>query len=266
MRWFKHFTDNHRGRSVQHAIDQMGHAALSIYTIMEICAEKLDAKPDSDLAGSDCVFSFHPAHFQSVLRMKSKSARLVLGIFQESGWLKFSYSENEVRIEMPMLLDLLEYDQKKSRQRRAVIAPKKRLEKRREEKSREEGVVPSGTTTAVAENSSPAVVVRLPKKSQIKDLEPQNETEMLSGLSPKTLARWAKLYSDPDFLRRESIKAFGYYENNPLKTPKTVRGWTQALSTWFERAWPRHVAQIQSVTNAGLTESQFNDLVAGGDK
>lgn len=60
---------------------------------------------------------------------------------------------------------------------------------------------------------------------------------LISKIPRVTIERWALLYNDEEFLQRETLKAMTYYESNPRKTPKTVRGWTQALSSWFARAW-----------------------------
>ncbi len=87
---------------------------------------------------------------------------------------------------------------------------------------------------------------KAPKKSSTLTLVTFNsETDLANSLPRKQIERWAALYSDQEFIRRELIKAFGYYENNPTKRPKTVRGWIRALSSWFERGWPRHVSGIK---------------------
>ena len=138
MKWFKHFTDNHRGRSVQRLMDKMGHSGLAYYILMELCAEKLEKHSENPLVDSDCEFSFHPRVVENALRMKRKSTKNLLETCQESNLFTFTYSENEIKISMPILLDLLDYDSKKSRQRRAKIAPESRLEKKRIEKNRED--------------------------------------------------------------------------------------------------------------------------------
>lgn len=146
MRWFKHFSDNHRGRSINTLMDRLGHQGLAIYILMEMCTEKLERKMDLELTEVDCIFRFHPAVVRNNLRMKSTSARRVLEISQELGWLKFSEVDNEIIIEMPMLLDLLDYDLRKTRSRRVAITPGTRLEKSRVEieKSRVENL-PAGS-------------------------------------------------------------------------------------------------------------------------
>jgi hypothetical protein len=73
--------------------------------------------------------------------------------------------------------------------------------------------------------------------------------ELLAGLDPRTLTAWSELYPDQDFLRRETIKAWEYYRMNDIKRPRTIRGWTRALGSWFERGWPRHVREIKGKQN-----------------
>lgn len=124
MRWFKHFTDNHRGRSVQTLMDQMGHAGLGIYILMELCAEKLHKDSGNILTSSDLVFRFHPRVLDNALRMKRKSTENILRISQECNLLKYVYSENEVIIEMPILLNLLEKNYKKSPLRGLKVSQK----------------------------------------------------------------------------------------------------------------------------------------------
>lgn len=94
---------------------------------MELCAEKLE-RLDRELTESDCVFTFNRVHFQSVLRLKRSGCDSVLVWLSEWNWIQFSTDQNEITIKMPMLLDLLDYDSKKSRTRRAPIAHEKRLE------------------------------------------------------------------------------------------------------------------------------------------
>ena len=83
MKWFKHFTDNHRGRSVQRLMDKMGHSGLAYYILMELCAEKLEKHSENPLVDSDCEFSFHPRVVENALRMKRKSTKNLLETCQE---------------------------------------------------------------------------------------------------------------------------------------------------------------------------------------
>ena len=73
--------------------------------------------------------------------------------------------------------------------------------------------------------------------------------EMFANLSSNTQNRYLELYPDQEFLERASLKAWGYYhDTNPKKEPSTVGGWTRALSSWLEKDWVKHVAQIKGLT------------------
>lgn len=128
MRWFKHFTDNHRGRSVQDLLDNLGHTGLCYFLLMEICAEKLEKTPDRTLEDADCSFRFHQRVVRQNLRISPAKLERLLGVCQANGLLSFQFIGNELEIKMPMLLELLDYDSKKSRQRRASVAPGSRLD------------------------------------------------------------------------------------------------------------------------------------------
>ena len=130
MKWFKHFSDNYRGRSINLLFNEMGHTGVACYYIlMELCAEKLERFPDKSLEHSDCLFNFSLRFVRQNLRVSLAKVELFLGICSGLGLLSFEISGENLKIEMPILLDLLEYDQKKSRQRRANVTPGKRTER-----------------------------------------------------------------------------------------------------------------------------------------
>ena len=136
MIYFKHYTDSHRGRSIQTLLDRHGHSGLIYWTIVEMCAEKLYGKELDVLREDDCVFSFHKGHFQSILRMKWFKIELVLSTSQECNLFSWECSGNEIIIKMPKLLEYLDYDQKRPRNKSATSVSSARLEeKRREEKN-----------------------------------------------------------------------------------------------------------------------------------
>lgn len=55
----------------------------------------------------------------------------------------------------------------------------------------------------------------------------------------KTYYRWIELYGDKGWIDREIKKAVGWYDDQPQKSPKSTRGWCQAVSSWLERSWER---------------------------
>lgn len=129
MRWFKHFSDNHRGKSMQTLFDEMGHLGMSSwYILMEMCTEKLEKKWDKKLEDSDCLFEFHQRVVRRNLRISPTNLGRLLDICQSFGLLSFRIVGDIIEIKMPILLDLLESDQKKSRRCSVRIAPESRLE------------------------------------------------------------------------------------------------------------------------------------------
>jgi len=100
------------------------------------------------------------------------------------------------------------------------------------------------TITAVSETSEPAAVET---GNWNEFVSPKSESELIRALPKETLERWAKLHPDAEFLNRELIKAFGYYQTNPKKCPHSRRGWANALSSWFERGWGKHASKIAGV-------------------
>jgi hypothetical protein len=141
-----------------------------------------------------------------------------------------------------------------------------------EKKIKEERVESKDSTTKMVQNETPdAARSNLPEKSGKLAAEKsrselvifKNESDFINAIPEKTKQRWSALYQDPDFLQRELLKAFNWYENNPKKKPKTVRGWIQAMSSWFERGWVKHVRTIQSQQVTGLSDSQWQNVMNG---
>lgn len=136
MRWFKHFTDNHRGRSVQYLMDEMGHSGLCYFILMEMCAEKLERpsssadeqKINGGLSADDCEFIFHRRVVESALRLRRAAVERLLGSCQTSNLFSYKIEGEFIKIKMPILLDLLDYDSKRSRSRRANVASGSRLD------------------------------------------------------------------------------------------------------------------------------------------
>lgn len=156
LKWFKHYSDMHEGETISELFEQMGHQGLSFFLLQEICAEKLDKKPNESLTKSDCLFSFPLRNVRQKLRLSQKNLELLLNICQTKGQLSFEISENILKISMPILLDLLDSDSKKARQTRADAATRTRLDKEREkekEEDKEKDISIPANFTANAGNS-----------------------------------------------------------------------------------------------------------------
>lgn len=129
MKWFKHYTDNHRGQSIQTLMDECGHLGLGYYVLLEMCAEKLEKLTDRGLTEADCSFSFHRRVVQQSLRTSPAKLKHLLDTCATLGLLRFALTETIIKINIPMLLDLLDRDTKKARSRRVSDAAKCRLDK-----------------------------------------------------------------------------------------------------------------------------------------
>lgn len=113
MRWFKHYTDNHRGRSILFLFDQYGHKGLSYYILLELCAEKLEKSKDEIVTESDCVFYFHERILTQNLRLNRTTLKKFLRSCEEMKLFSCDFSSKEIKISMPILLNLLEKNFKK---------------------------------------------------------------------------------------------------------------------------------------------------------
>lgn len=141
MKWFKHFTDNHRGRSIQTLLDNHGHKGPSTYyAIKEMCAEKLEKKSDRDLLESDCEFQFPTRVVANSCRVSVATLSAILRTCNDLKLFEAEVSKKQIKIHVPMLLDLLDYDHKKTRERRVSIVSGNRLEKSIEEKNIEDNI------------------------------------------------------------------------------------------------------------------------------
>ena len=132
MRWFKHYSDNHRGRSIQDLLDQLGHTGLCYYLLVEMCAEKLE-KGDKSLTEAECLFSFHRRVVRQTLRISATNMARLLDVCAANGLLSFEFSGNTLQIKMPILLNLLERNTKKAQRTRIESARKSPLDIDKEE-------------------------------------------------------------------------------------------------------------------------------------
>lgn len=239
MKWFKHYTNAHKGETLQQLYAAFGvNEGYAIYfRVIEYICDKWDGV-------SDPKFKILTKELQKFATISPKKFQIFAGIVSD-------FSENSIKflgefceVDFPKLREILHKDALTSSSRRANVSPPlARGDKIRLDKSIIKNNKNTYYSNAVVQNSHTAA----------KEPEEFNDPETLIQKIPKnTKSRWLALYNgDEEFLRREAIKAFGYYENNPRKKPKTLRGWTQALSSWFERGWKSHVRSLPSQPGGG---------------
>lgn len=135
MKFIKHFTDAHRGKSLLAVRRELGMAGIGMYwTLVELCGEKLEKLATEEYSEAHCHFEFEVGYFCQKLGTRPTYVRKILDIFQTSGLLLAESSEYEIKISMPKLLESLDRDSKRARQERAGAAPKRKRKNKREEK------------------------------------------------------------------------------------------------------------------------------------
>lgn len=126
MKFFKHFTDAHRGTSIQAIRKKYDWNGVGRYwTLVELCAEKLSKDRDEEYTIEHCVFEFEKSYLMRILGYGNLlhtssylSALSVIGLC--------SVCETPVAYlcSMPKLLECMDRDTKKARPERGQSAPK----------------------------------------------------------------------------------------------------------------------------------------------
>ena len=227
MRWFKHFSDNHRGQGIQALLYEKGHTGVCVYYfLMELCADKMEKYEDGTWPTK---FRFSRSILRSILKINRTNLQHILDYCQTLGLLKLGDCDDHfVEIEMPIFLKLLDRDFKKTRHIRAQNAQKSRLdiEEDKDIDKEEEYIAPR----------CKQVASRLPKSTfPFSDYSPKDEIK----------ERWITLYGD-DYLNREFIKIANWLDANPKKNRRNEKGWPQFISNWLERGWSSHLSKIES--------------------
>ncbi len=118
MKFFKHFTDAHRGQSLQGLMDELSHMGLTYWIIVEMCVEKVGEKLDSKGPGyrlnkDDCEFEFHQRILRQSMRVSLTNLKRILDECSTLDLLSYEMNENIVKIKMPKILKSLERTKKK---------------------------------------------------------------------------------------------------------------------------------------------------------
>lgn len=201
MKFFKHFADAHRGKSLTSLMNEFGLEGYAAYFIlMEMCAEKLKKEPEEGFTAEHCRFTFNERTLREKLRMRSTKVELFLNSCSTLVLLQFTRTEDEFNFYVPKLLECLDRDSRRARHDRVQAAPKIKS-KEKESKSK-----------------------RSPRSFQ-------SVEDLLANLPQQTKESWEKLYPK-DFRDRETVRAF---EHHSHKKEMTMRGWCRAIGGWLER-------------------------------
>ncbi len=139
MKFFKHFTDAHRGKSLKQVLRSKGYRAVGIYwTLVEICAEKMEKEKDEEYAIEHCVFEFDKWYLRDTLQTHQLSNLMMyLQCFTDVGLMSYTCVDDVVTMSMPKLLEYLDRDAKRARTVRAPSAPKIKRKIKRKIKNKE---------------------------------------------------------------------------------------------------------------------------------
>ena len=249
MKWFKHFSDSHRGQSIQDLLDQLGHTGLCYYVLVEMCAEKLE-KEDNGLTEVDCSFSFHTRIVRQNLRISATNLRRLLDVCATNGLLSFEFSGNTLEIKMPILLNLLERNTKKARTTRISSAQKVHLDKDKDkDKDKEKNIStePNKSVAVVTENSKKEIII----------FKVSSNLEV--PISQDLVSSWMDTYPK-EFVSEEMKKARSWILSNPQKAPKSA--WGKFFNGWLVRGWERYRTTLKS-NPTKLTETDMNEILGG---
>lgn len=132
MKFFKHFCDSHRGRSIQILIKKHGFAGVGRYwTFIELCAEKLEKMPDEEFSDAHCNFEFEKTFLMRALGYHNLThTRRYLSDMQVIGLCWVSDTDVTYKCYVPKLLESLDRDSRRARK----IRPKIKIEDKEEDK------------------------------------------------------------------------------------------------------------------------------------
>ncbi|WP_413581066.1 hypothetical protein [Bdellovibrio sp. HCB288] len=247
MKFFKHFTDAHTGRSMMSLFDEMGHAGPNCYWILvELCAGKLEKLADQEFTEADFKFNFHERLVRERFRLSSTKVQLWLDHASTLNLLSYEFVGSEIHIHMPKLLEILDRDTKRARKPRATTAQQPRLDKEedkdKEQEEDKEYISAEASNLVPLKPANAVVTISSNKKVEIK-------TDLIKS--------WAETYPK-EFLDMELKKARSWILANPQKSPKS--GWGRFFNAWFDRGWEQYRKTLKSNPSA-ISVDDLNDLL-----
>lgn len=126
MKFFKHFTDSHRGQTMTALFKKMKHKGPCCYWILvEMCAEKLEKEEHEVYTEAHCKFRFDESVLRKNLHLSGTNLRKFLHICGDISALFSTFAGEIVEIEFPKILECLDRDSRRARTERGPSAPKR---------------------------------------------------------------------------------------------------------------------------------------------
>lgn len=136
MKFIKHFTDAHRGKSMRLLLKKFGPAGIGRYWILvELCAEKMTKGKDEEFTEKHCVFEFERSYLSTSLGFGNlHQCSTYLAAMADLGLCSVEESADLCRCSMPKLLECLDRDTKRARKERGQAAPKNKNKNKKKDK------------------------------------------------------------------------------------------------------------------------------------
>lgn len=255
MKFFKHFTDAHEGRSMLALMNKFGLEGYAAYFILaEICGKKLEKEADETYTEDHLKFTFNERIVREKLRMRSTKVELFLNYCATLDLLQFTKVEDEITFYFPKLLESMDRDSKRARTERADGAPKNKIKNKiknkEEDKDKEKDI-----KSSEAEKSASAAPAILPKKKDLIQIQISGTNSVL--VSADLIASWADTYPK-EFLDLEIRKARSWILANPQKAPKTAYG--RFFDSWLSRGWETYRKSLKGNPSA-ITVADLDELL-----
>lgn len=140
MKFFKHFTDAHSGKSMQLLRKKFGLRGIGFYWVLvEICAAKMDKDSEEQFTAEHCNFHFEKTYLMRSLGSPSlKHLSIYLRSLDELCLISYSEVDDLYAISMPKLLECLDRDSNRARKERDESAPKIKKKIKKEDKEYKE--------------------------------------------------------------------------------------------------------------------------------
>lgn len=239
MKWFKHFTNASDSVKLNKLIDELGIEGYGRYWLL------LELIASEGYDGSEKV-EIHFRKISAKVQIKfSKKLGTFLQKLSDFSLINYEVSGKVYKIECPILAELQDKDSKYNRKRIVSNDQDTTLEEEEDIEEDKELETTNVVSSGVPANASPTAA----KKPRPKTFE--NLEDLKNHLPETTTRRWLKLYENSEFIERELVKAFGWYQDNRHRMPKSLQGWCKALSSWLDRSWEKG-----RVRNATLNGSQ----------
>lgn len=205
MKFIKHFTDAHRGKSMRLLLKKFGPAGIGRYWILvELCAEKMTKGKDEEFTEKHCVFEFERSYLSTSLGFGNlHQCSTYLAAMADLGLCSVEEGADLCRCSMPKLLECLDRDTKRARTERAPTAPKKKKIKK--------------------------------KSSDEIEISILSGQQLLLLFDQETKSEFLTRYKTQVFLDACASDCVAYYHDRPDKLPRTERGWRQAYRSWLKR-------------------------------